>query len=172
MKSNNKKFIVVIDLKNGISKNNMIPWHYKEDFKFFKEKTLNNACVMGFNTFSEIANIMGYPNKTTYLLPARKCYVLTRTKKIYETDNVVQITDISEINQNKNIFFIGGVSVYDMALEQADVGYITRIKKDYDCDKFFNNDKLIKNFKLDTILNETEDLIFEKWIKNENESIN
>ena len=57
-----KKFnIIVAASKNFvIGKNNTIPWHYKEDFKYFKRitskcsKGKKNIIMMGMNTFKSI----------------------------------------------------------------------------------------------------------------------
>lgn len=46
--------IVALDNKNGIGKDNKIPWYIKEDLKFFKQKTLNNIVLMGRETYDSL----------------------------------------------------------------------------------------------------------------------
>lgn len=166
-------FIVAVDEKGGIAKDHKIPWHFKEDFKFFKEKTQRALCVLGYNTYNEIATMRGYPDKTDTLLPNRRCHVIT-SRDIPTNEWVSAHTSLNEDTRftysEGSLAYIGGVSIYNYAMsdnmdncELADYGYITRIKKDYDCDKFFNNELLEENFKLIEIIAETEDLRFELW---------
>jgi len=162
-------FIVAVDEKWGIAKDNKIPWHYKEDFAFFKKVTINGHCILGYNTYKEIAEMRGYPEKTLELLPKRKCYVIT-SRDIPETTWVTKHSRIDNFSLMSNPFiFIGGTSIYNYALEHpvfgAQYGYITRIKKDYECDTFFNQEWLEYAFKLDEVIEETEDLRFERWTR-------
>jgi dihydrofolate reductase len=162
-------FIVAVDEKWGIAKDHKIPWYYKEDFAFFKEMTLNSHCILGYNTYKEIAEMRGYPEKTSELLPKRKCYVLT-SKDIPETDSVSKHSSFDAFsNMSDPFMFIGGTSIYNYGLEQpifgCQFGYITRIKKDYDCNTFFNHELLEKDFELAEVIKETEDLRFERWIR-------
>ncbi len=59
--------IAAIGKNNELGKNNDLIWHLPYDLKFFKEKTLNHAVVMGLNTYKSI----GKP------LPSRENIVLT-----------------------------------------------------------------------------------------------
>jgi dihydrofolate reductase len=161
-------FIVAVDEKWGIAKDNTIPWHYKEDFKFFKKMTEGFACVLGYNTYAEIAKMRGYPEKTDQLLPNRICKVIT--SRDIPTSQFVKRTTIDGVVSSENIHaFIGGVLIYNYAMEDfwgaCEYGYITRIKHDHDCDTFFNNELLEEGFKLGEVIEETEDLRFEKWIR-------
>ena len=45
------KAILCCDLKGGIGKDNDLLFHNKEDMKFFKEKTMHNPILMGYNTY-------------------------------------------------------------------------------------------------------------------------
>jgi len=64
--------IVAIAQNLAIGKNGRLPWHYSSDLKFFKQTTLDNAVVMGFNTCKSI----GKP------LPRRLNIVLSRANFI------------------------------------------------------------------------------------------
>lgn len=167
-------FIVAVDEKWGIAKEHRIPWNYPEDFKFFKDKTKNITCVMGYNTYKELAEMRGYPKKTGELLPGRRCMIIT-SKDIPTNINVTRISSPETIAlYSWSHAFIGGVSIYDYAMGDhvgtADYGYVTRIKKDYDCDIHFNNELLEKNFELQMVLRETDELRYEKWIRKPNET--
>ena len=70
--------IVAIGQNNLIGKDNDLPWHYKEDLKYFKETTMNKTVVMGENTFYSIFN------RTNKLLPNRKMVVATFNKDFHQ----------------------------------------------------------------------------------------
>lgn len=163
-------FIVAVDDKWGIAKDKKIPWHHKEDFQWFKKVTEGMHCVLGYNTYAEIAAMRGYPEKTNAILPGRVCHVIT-SKSIPESPFVLKhMRPETIINYYPCPFaFIGGVSIYDFAIEGCsvgcDIGYITRIKGDHECDTFFNHELLMKHFELEEVLGETDLLRFEKWTR-------
>lgn len=173
-------FIVAVDEKWGIAKEHRIPWHFKKDFAFFKKTTTGTHCLMGYNTFKEIANMRGYPEKTDSVLPDRTCHVLT-SKDIPESEWVKSHKkmptgyDITSKLGGIQLAYIGGPAVYTHAMEsydasikddiRADYGYITRIKGDYECDTFFNHDLLERNFELEDIVQEDENMRIELWLR-------
>ncbi len=154
--------IVAIDNKNGFAKNNIIPWYYTEDFQHFRKLTMNNICVMGRNTYEEIDIILS--SKKPSVLPGRICFVLSNTldelpnaQVIKSMDEFKYVLDTVEQLKGKDIFFIGGKQLYDLALEFADNVYVTHINKDYDCDVFFNMDYVYNNYPVQYYLPSTND---------------
>lgn len=134
-----------------------LPWHYPEDFNFYKEKTTNQKCVMGRSTYEAIGKA----------LPNRETYVLT-TNKDYKLDDAVVINSIDELDASQEWWICGGVNVFKQFWPIADVIYITRIKNSHDGNVYFN-DYDLSNFTLsDSYLGQDTDLIFEKWTANEN----
>lgn len=141
--------IVAFDKNQLIGKDNKLPWHYKEDLKYFKDTTTNKTVLMGRNTFDSIINYLGKP------LPNRKSIVVT-TKNIVR-DDIEVINNIDEfIEQNKDsseeIFIIGGKSIYEQFLPFSKKLYITHISNEYEGDTHFptiewDNYKLIKETK-------------------------
>ncbi len=125
--------IVAIAKNNVIGKGNKLPWHYKEDMQYFKEKTINNTVIMGEMTFKSIISYLNKP------LPNRKNVIATLTN--YQYDGVETTNDIISYLKNfpkdEEIFIIGGKIIYDLTLDIADRLYITHINKEYDGDVFF-----------------------------------
>ena len=58
--------IAAMDEKQGIGKENKIPWHISEDFKHFKNITSGHPIVMGRKTFQSIGRIL--PNRTNIII--------------------------------------------------------------------------------------------------------
>ena len=161
------KFIVAVDESWGFSKNQKIPWDYPEDFQFFKNQTQDSICVMGYNTFKELAEMRNYPQKNKMLLPKRRCIVLT-SHLIQKNEDITVVNswlDIEQKHQEKEIYWIGGKSIYDHALTVCSEGWITRIKHNYQCDQFFDYSTLQEHFFCDLILKENQDLRFEHWVR-------
>lgn len=125
--------IVAIAQNNVIGKDNQLPWHYKNDLKYFKEITTNHTVVMGRNTFESIINRNGK------ILPNRKNVVVTRNRN-FKYKDVEVIHDFEEYlkqDHKDEIFIIGGNQIFKDSFKYADRLYITHIHKDYDGDVFF-----------------------------------
>ena len=144
-----------------IGKNNDLPWHYKEDLKYFKETTLGKDVLMGYNTYLSIYNRLGHA------LPKRNNFVLFNDFEIKD-QTITQVDDltafINEYKDNdKELFIIGGASVYKQTLPIANRLYITMIDKDYEGNVYFpeidfSNYELIK----EEVVNELSFQVYEK----------
>ena len=146
---------------NLIGKGNDLPWHYKEDLQYFKKNTLEKDVLMGYNTYLSIYSRIGKA------LPKRNNYVLHFDENL-KVEGATLVTNLHEFlgqykNSEKDIFIIGGASVYKQTLEIADRLYITLINKEYDGDVYFpevdlSNYKLIKQ----EDVNELSFLVYER----------
>lgn len=128
-----KILIVAIDEENGIGKNGIIPWHYKEDMMFFSKMTKDCSCIMGRKTYEDIFNKIG--NKKQ-LLPNRESFVVSRNPdfKPYGATPVKSVQEGLDKASRINIFVMGGESIYKESLQYMDAAYVTHIPGKYDCD--------------------------------------
>lgn len=114
---------IVATAKNlAIGKDGKLPWHYAADLKFFKETTVNNAVVMGFNTWVSI----GKP------LPNRLNIVLSRSQNIENQPNVLLLRSAEEVTAlakylKCDVFVIGGANTYENFAELIDEWIVTEI---------------------------------------------
>ena len=100
----------------------------REDLIFFKNLTIYNTVLMGKNTYQSIGKE----------LPNRKNIVLTHSniKGIITYKNKEDfIADYK--NTLENIFIIGGESIYNQFINDADNIYLTEIDKSFKADTFF-----------------------------------
>jgi len=126
--------IVAISKNNCIGKDNKIPWHIPEDFKYFKEKTMGHTVLMGQTTFQSILDYIGKP------LPGRKSVVLTRDKNLIPPKDVRVFHSIDEAIEklkNEEVFVCGGASIYKQMIDKVDTLYITHVDMEVDGDTFF-----------------------------------
>jgi len=107
--------IIVATDKNGvIAKDGKIPWYCKDDFKHFKETTLNSPIIMGRKTFESLHGI----------LPKRTHIVVTSQEGYEAPSGVIVCHSLPHAYQlafdrsgGKEIFIIGGSEIYEQALK-------------------------------------------------------
>lgn len=150
------KLIWAQDIKNGIAKNGQIPWNIKEEMFFFKKTTLNNIVVMGYSTWKTLK---------VHPLKNRLNYVFTNSHKneinypnTFCVNNIDDILSLKNKYFEKDIYIIGGKSVYDLFFPYADQIIMSVINKDYECDLFLNYN--LANFLLYKVIEYPEFKVF------------
>lgn len=134
--------IAAMAQNNVIGNGDDIPWHIPEDFKYFKEKTLDKPVIMGRATFESIHKIRGSDPDSGPALPKRTNIIITRQENYKAKDCFVSTSIEDAIAQAKlelaeEIMIIGGGTIYEQALPFADYIYLTEIDGDYKGDVFF-----------------------------------
>ena len=133
--------IAAIGKNNELGLNNDLIWHLPNDLKYFKETTLNQTIVMGYNTFVSLGRV----------LPKRKHVVLS-LEKVRLPDEIIQFNNIDDLKKyikDKDVFIIGGASMYKQFIDKADKLYLTEIEDTHEADVFFPNfDKKLFNKKI------------------------
>lgn len=114
--------IVAVDRKGAIGKGGKLPWHYSADMKFFKQTTIGNACVMGYNTWLTLKKP----------LPNRLNIVLSRQAEIPPQDSLVVMRDVDSVLAmakvlTTDLFVIGGARVYESFLPHIDKWIVTQV---------------------------------------------
>jgi dihydrofolate reductase len=141
MNKSDLTIVVALDDRNGIGRDNRIPWHIKDDLKFFRlvtttvaDSSKHNAIIVGRKTYETF----------TKPLPNRLNIVVSRNPMLpnIQHDNVIRVDSFvdalkcaNDDKQVENIFIVGGVSIYEAAMESNLVKrmLITRVKGDYQC---------------------------------------
>lgn len=102
------KLIACVDLRGNIGKDNDLLFHMKEDMNFFKQQTIGNVCVMGYNTWLSLGEKP---------LPNRENVVLTNKiiPNVRTYNHVFKAIDTYE-KDDKDIYIIGGAYVYNECL--------------------------------------------------------
>lgn len=153
--------IIAIAKNFAIGRDGKLPWHYSSDMKFFKKTTLNNAVVMGRNTW------LSLPKKP---LPNRLNIVLSRTATIDTQPNILVMRDVESVLALKNylscdLFIIGGAKTYKAFQDVMDGWIVTEVPIDVeDADTFMQKD-FLEEFEIKETKNLEENLlvkVFEK----------
>ena len=159
--------IVAATTKNGIGKNNALPWPMlKKEMGYFARvtkrvpeatttetttspnATKRNAVIMGRKTWDSIptkfrplkdrANVV-ISSQTRDQLGAIPQDVVVAPDVLSGLETLNTLVEQGQSAPIGRAFVIGGSSIYKKALELPQTGHIllTQIKKDYDCDTFF-----------------------------------
>ena len=124
--------IVAIAENNAIGIAGDLLCHLPNDLKHFKEITSGATVVMGKNTFFSL------PRRP---LPNRRNIVLTTdTKFAYENTEVAHSIEqlYTLLNDEEEVFIIGGGKVYEQFTNTVDKLYVTHIHHTWeDADTFF-----------------------------------
>lgn len=132
--------IVAVGANGEIGANNKLLWNIREDMKFFREKTLGHAILMGRKTFDSL------PKK----LDRRVVYRVSRE----ESDDSVNLEQglhfAGNIARNflhtDTIFIAGGAEIYKATEHLVDEVYLTQVYQSFpNADAFY---KLPEGFEL------------------------
>jgi len=148
------KIIAAVAVDGAIGKDNKLLWYIPEDLQTYKEKTLDNICICGLNTY--------------YSLPA--VALMGRTHIVVSDDSIeLDVPDganvrcmiglesamdlAEEIRKDwQEIYIIGGAKMYESTIDLVDELEITWVDKlNADADKFFPVIKLNEQFELQDI---------------------
>ena len=127
--------IAAITDNNALGKDNKLLFRLKKDMAHFKNITTDNVVIMGRKTYESIGKTL--PNRVNIVLSRD----MESNEDFYTFDSIEKAIEWSKENYpQKEIFIIGGASVYDKALKDdiVDKLYMTKIKQTVeDADAFF-----------------------------------
>lgn len=125
--------IAAIGKNRELGRNNKLLWYIPKDLKRFKKITLGHPVIMGRKTYQSI----GKP------LPGRLNIIVTREKnyqappEVTICNSLVDALTTAKKTDKKEIFIIGGASIYSQAIKYADKLYLTVVEDCPQADVFF-----------------------------------
>ena len=128
--------IVAVDDNWAIGMQNKLLVSIPADMKFFRETTMGKVVVMGRKTLESFPG--GQP------LKKRTNIVLTRDKQ-YQVKDAIVVHTVEELLEElkkydeKDIYVIGGETVYTQLLPYCKVAHVTKVHHTYEADTFFPN---------------------------------
>ena len=120
-----------MSLNRVIGRDNQIPWHLPDDFKWFKKMTTGQVIVMGRKTFDSLGKLL--PNRVTIVL----------SRAIDKVPGAVTISDLNQLPAataawpDRDIFICGGARLYEQALPLCSDLYLTLVLRVVEGDTFF-----------------------------------
>ena len=131
--------IVAIDNNWGIGYDGELLERIPEDMKYFRELTEDNIVIMGRKTWDSLP-IKPLPNRDNLIISStlhlnfseyEGYRVNTSSIKWVEFYLTLLKVGYAIPNNNKDIFIIGGGSIYEQLLPFCDTVYLTHIGKDH-----------------------------------------
>ncbi|WP_423189363.1 dihydrofolate reductase [Alkalibacterium sp. f15] len=122
-------FVWAEDENGVIGKNGELPWHLPADMQFFKRVTLTGDVVMGRKTLESIPN-PPLKNRANFVLTSNKNFSLQGVNVCHSKSEILEATKESE----KPLHVIGGVSLFELFIEDVDMLYRTVIHESFEGD--------------------------------------
>ena len=122
--------IVATDQQGLIGKENDLPWRLSADLQYFRRVTMGKPIIMGRNTHESIGRA----------LPGRKNIIVTKNKN-YQAEGCTVVNSIPDAllacEQVEEVMIMGGASLYEQLLPQADKLYLTQVHASLTGDTWF-----------------------------------
>jgi dihydrofolate reductase len=131
-KTTHINIIVALGKQNQIGLNGSMPWHLSDDLKNFKKITSGHTIIMGRKTFDSIGRAL--PNRMNFVVTSKHENV--NAFEVCSFKNLEKAIDKAKIFE-KEIYIIGGASIYEQMLDKADKMIITHVDYDGEADTFF-----------------------------------
>ena len=137
-----------------------LPWHIRDDFRWFKHMTLHQTILMGRKTYRSIEQP----------LPQRKTIVVTRNPEPLPgveicpdvNELIARGKKSSQVDPSETIWICGGAEIYREFLPYCSMLYLTRVKRQVEGDTFFP--PFEDSFTLNQIIHETSEFQVERWL--------
>ena len=147
----------------GIGNKGTLPWpKNSEDLKWFKEHTTGQIVVMGRNTWDDKMMPKPLPNRTNCVVSNRLIDNLNVRRL---KGNIKQeVLDLQAQFPDKNVFVIGGKTIYEHTQDIVETVYLTRMLKSWGADTRVNLERLLMNHRIQTVKPGT-DCTYETWVR-------
>ncbi|MDP2175182.1 MAG: dihydrofolate reductase [Bacteroidota bacterium] len=124
--------IAAIDEKHAIGASNQLMWHLPDDFKWFKTHTKGKPMLMGRNTMLSLGKPL--PGRINLVLSSSSNDIIPGFIHVYNWNDAKMFLP----ENTEELMVIGGGKVYQDAINNADVLYITIVNHVFDnADTFF-----------------------------------
>ena len=107
-----------------------------EDMKFFRSETTGKVVVLGRKTLDTFPGGQPLKNRTNIILTRNPNY---QVKGAIICHSVEEVLEELKKYDSKDIYVIGGESIYRQLLDECEVAHITKIDFAYEADAWFPN---------------------------------
>ncbi len=128
--------IAAVDANWAIGYKNELLVKIPNDQKWFQKITTGKVVVMGRKTMETFPNGMPLKNRTNIVLTGDRALRVKDAELVYGIEELLE--KLKQYN-TKDVYVIGGESVYEELLPYCDTAYITKINYTYQADRYFPN---------------------------------
>lgn len=135
------KIIACVNNTMSLGLNGDLLYHIKEDLRNFKRMTIGNVIVMGRKTFESLPNQKPLSDRINVILTKNKEYNVEGAYVVHDIDELIELWSTNSDFVGKEVFVIGGASIYEEFLsnKMVDTIYLTEVIDDKKGDVFFPN---------------------------------
>jgi len=147
------KIIAAVAIDGAIGKDNKLLWYIPEDLKRYKEKTLDNICIVGLNTYYSLPAValMGRTHIVVSGFEDEREIDVPMGANVHHIIHLSDAIDLAhEIKKDwQDIYIIGGAQMYEACLDLVDEVELTWVNKMYpEADRKFPVFKLKELFEV------------------------
>lgn len=128
------RILASVDNNWGIGKDGKLLVSIPEDMQLFRQETYGNVVIMGRKTLESLPNNSALIGRVNIVLTRNTSY---KAKDVIVCHTVEQVLEKIKEYPDKNVYVIGGESIYEQFLPYCDEADITRIDYAYDADVHF-----------------------------------
>ncbi|MEG1848180.1 MAG: dihydrofolate reductase [Lachnospiraceae bacterium] len=128
--------IVAVDNNWAIGYKNRLLVSIPNDQKHFREETIGKVVVLGRKTLETFPGGVPLRGRTNIILSKDTHYQVKDAIVVHSLEALLQ-----ELEQyaSKEVYIIGGASIYQQMLPYCDTAHITKIDHTFDADTYFPN---------------------------------
>lgn len=128
--------IVAVDKNWAIGYKNNLLVRIPADQRFFREKTTGKVIIMGRKTLESFPGGQPLKNRTNIVITQKKDYDANGAIVVHSLEEALEY--VKDYNR-KDVYVIGGASIYEQMLPFCDIAYVTKIDYTYEADAYFPN---------------------------------
>lgn len=127
--------IAAMSRNRVIGKNNDIPWHLPNDFKFFKDTTKHHHVIMGRKNYESLPHkFRPLPDRTNIIITRQPDYPVEGAQVV---SSLEESLELARTAGEAEAFIIGGGEIYKLGLDIAEIIYLTEIDAEIVGDVYF-----------------------------------
>ncbi|MCM1127575.1 MAG: dihydrofolate reductase [Lachnospiraceae bacterium] len=128
--------IVAVDENWAIGNKNELLVSIPADHKFFRQETTGKVVILGRKTLETFPQGLPLKNRTNIIMSTNKGY---RVKDALVVHSLDELLSQIEAYDTKDVYVVGGESVYRLLLPYCDTAHVTKIDHAYEADAYFPN---------------------------------
>ena len=125
--------IAAVDRHWGIGKKGRLLVSIPEDQRLFREETLGKTVIMGRKTLESLPQGQPLTGRVNIVLTRNPDYKVRGAVVVHSAEEAVKEAE----KYDREIYVIGGESIYRKMLPLCDLAYVTKIDHAYDADTYF-----------------------------------
>jgi len=128
--------IVAVDNNWAIGNRDRLLVSIPNDHKHFREETTGKVVVLGRKTLQTFPQGQPLKNRTNIILSRDPDY---EVKDAVVVHSVEELLEKLKKYDTRDVYIIGGESVYRQMLPYCDTAHVTKIDREYEADTYFPN---------------------------------